>query len=241
MRRSRLSVHAIAVSAALLFAPELEGQGWVTLPNGELGFITTMTTTGLFTCGDPFFLIGSCQVSGRSITLGSGGAFMTLSFQGLTQSIMATNVTQPVFYGTVKKTFSGTGAFQFPTSTNINVPLFYFYMKVGLSGAIGPLWGTQKWGAGYLPLSRTSIPKSCCDDPDVLGYLPTTGSPAPYNYSSIVLHSFWGTTMTVTGEPINVYSNMAIVPEPATIWLTATGLVSVAAALRRRRKPSQLT
>ncbi|MGH7694083.1 MAG: hypothetical protein ACRENH_03840, partial [Gemmatimonadaceae bacterium] len=92
MRASRRSLRALSLSAALLLASRLEGQGWVTLPNGELGYITDLTTTGFFQCGDPFFMIGSCQVVGNSITLGSGGSFMTMTFQGLSQTITATNV-----------------------------------------------------------------------------------------------------------------------------------------------------
>jgi hypothetical protein len=211
----------------------------VTLPNGELGFITTMTTTGFFQCGDPFYLIGSCQASGRSITLGSGGAFMTLTFQGLRQTILATNVSQPVHYGTVTKSFSGTTPFLFPTSKHIGVPLFFFYIQVGLSGTT-PSLGGGTWGAGYRPVSRTSIPKTCCDYLDnALAFVPTTPSPPPSNYSAVAFDHFWGMTMTATGEPADIYSNMAIVPEPATIWLTGTGIMCVAAALRRRRrKPS---
>jgi hypothetical protein len=213
----------------------LKGQSWVTLPNGELGFITTLTTTGFFQCGDPFFMIGSCQVSanGNSLTLGSGGAFMTLTFLGLSQSIMATNIAQPVYVGSVTKSFSGSGQFLFPTSTNSNVPLFFLYIDIGLQAGT-PLWGSV-WGAAYLPLSRTSIPRGSWDTGDGLGWgiIP---SPEPYTYGSVALDPFWGATMTVTGEPLQIYANAGIAPEPATIWLTGTGLAVVAASLRRRRK-----
>ncbi len=238
MRSSRLSVRALSLSAALLLAPELEGQGWVTLPNGELGFITTLTTSGFFQCGDPFFMIGSCQASGRSITLGSSGAFMTLTFQGLSQAIMATNIPQPVYLGTVTKSFSGTGSFFFPTSTNINVPLCFFYMDLGLQGG-APLWGGT-WGAAYLPLSRTSIPRGSWDTGDALGF-GISPSPQPYAYSSVVFDPFWGATVTVTGEPMKIYANAGIAPEPSTLWLTGTGIVGAFAALYRRRKRSSTT
>lgn len=238
--RRRLSVHAVLLSAVLVFASEARGQGWVTLPNGELGFITTLTTTGFFKCGDGFYIIGSCQLSNNSktLTLGSGGAFMTLTFLGLTQTILATNTAHPVYLGSVLKTFSGTGPFLFPTSKNNNVPLFHFFMPMKLQGG-SPVAG-GKWGAGYLPLSRTRIPKSCCDYSDALGW-GVSPAPAPYTYAGLFFDPFYGSTMTVTAEPMSIYANVAIVPEPSTIWLTATGLVSVAAALRRRRKRPQVT
>ena len=247
MRLSRPSIRALPLSAALLFAPELEGQGWVTLPNGELGFITTLTTTGFFQCGDPFYMIGSCQVTANrsSLTLGSGGAFMTLTFLGLTQTILATSTVHPVYLGSVLKTFSGNEPFLFPTSKNINVPLFFFYMPMTVQGGSplfggGTLFGADTWGAGYLPLSRTRIPKSCCDFSDAMmwGISP---APAPYTYSSLAFDPFYGSTMTVTGEPMSIYANVGIAPEPATIWLTGTGLAVVAAVLRRRRKNSNPT
>lgn len=240
MGRSRLCVGGLFLSAALLFAPRLEGQSWVTLPNGELGFITSLTTTGFFQCGDPFYMIGSCQVSGNgsSLTLGSGGAFMTLTFLGLTQTILATSTTHPVYLGSVLKTFSGSGQFLFPTSKNINVPLFFFYMPMTVQGGT-PLWGGT-WGAGYLPLSRTRIPKSCCDLPDALAW-GISPSRTPYGYSSLAFDPFYGSVMTVTGEPMSLYANVGIAPEPATIWLTGTGLISVAAVLRRRRKRTTST
>lgn len=240
MRRLRRSVYALPLSAALLFAPELEGQGWVTLPNGELGFITSLTTTGFFQCGEAYAIIGSCQVSGNGsrLTLGSAGAFMTLTFLGLTQTVLATNTAHPVYLGSVLKTFDGTGPFLFPRSRNINTPLFHFFMPMQVQGG-SPLWGGT-WGAGYLPLSRTRIPKSCCDYSDALGW-GIAPAPAPATYAGLIFDPFYGSTMTVTGEPMSIYANVAIVPEPATIWLTATGLVSVAAALRRRRKHAQVT
>ncbi len=233
MRASRLLVRGLPLTAALILAPELEGQGWVKLPNGEMAYITDMTTTGFFQCGDPFYLIGSCNVSGNSITLGSGGAFMTLTFQGISQIITATNVSQQVHLGSVTKTFSGTGPFLFPTSTNMNVPLFFVYMHLATSS---PLVRSGTWGAGYLPLSRTAIPKSCCDYlPDVVEFS-MDPSPPPFMYGGFVFDAFSGTTLTVTGEPMDIYANVGIVPEPATIWLTGTGLVGVFAALRRRRR-----
>lgn len=233
MRRSRLSVRVLPLSAALLLAPELSGQGWVNLPNGELGYITDLTTTGFFHCGDPLYLIGSCQVSGNSITLGSGGSFMTMTFQGLSQIIMASNVSQPVRLGTVTKTFSGSGPFLFPTSTNFNVPLFSLYMQLNLTS---PLAKSARWGAGYLPLSRTTIPKSCCDYlPDWVPFA-TLPPPQGYTYGAFSFDGFFGTTMTATREPTNVYANVGILPEPATIWLTGTGIVGILAALHRRRR-----
>jgi hypothetical protein len=240
MRRSRLSVHALPLSAVLLLAPELEGQSWVTLPNGELGFITSLTTTGFFQCGEAYAIIGSCQVSENSITLGSGGSFMTMTFQGLSQMVTATNVGTPIQLGTVTKSFSGSGPFLFPASRNINTPLFYFFINLAPTGGT-PGWTGDTWGAGYLPLSRTSLPKSCCD------YLPdfvvfdVGQSPAPFAYGALGFDGFWETTMTATGEPMSIYTNVGILPEPSTIWLTGTGIVGVVAALYRRRKHSTIT
>ncbi|MGH7693639.1 MAG: PEP-CTERM sorting domain-containing protein, partial [Gemmatimonadaceae bacterium] len=142
-------------------------------------------------------------------------------------------VAQPVQLGTATKTFGGSGPFLFPASTNINVPLFFFFINLSTTT---PLPGFGQWGAGYLPLSRTTIPKSCCDYlPDWVPFA-TLPPPPGYTYGAFTFDGFFGTTMTVTEEPLNISANVGIVPEPATIWLTGTGLVAAFAALRRRRR-----
>jgi hypothetical protein len=231
---------ALVGVGSLALTPGADGQGWVTLPNGELGYILDYTTTGFFECGDPFFMIGTCHASGNTITLGSAAATLTLTFQGLSQSVTSTNVARSVKIGTVTKQFGGTGPFRFPTSTNANVPLFFFAIEITTSN---PLAAAGRWHSGYLPLSRTVIPRSCCDYSNTWIPFPVVPPPAGFTYGAVYFDNIVGTTLTVEADPMQLTGTTGIVPEPGTLWLTATGLAGVltcAARLRqgkRRRGP----
>ena len=148
---------------------------------------------------------------------------MTLTFTGLSQLITATSRSQSVNLGTVTKTFGGTGPFLFPTSRNINASLFFFSIVLN-SSFPRPVSGT--FTAGYRPTSRTSIPRNCCQNHwPYITFGTTTPPPGIPHYPYVIYHSVRGNTMTVDPNPLNISATVAIIPEPATIWLTATGLL----------------
>lgn len=233
-RIRRFVAHSGPIVAVLLFAPALRAQGWITLPNGELGYVTDYTTSGFFQCGDPLYMLGTCTASGNTITLGNGANTMTMVFNGVSGVVTATNTRVPGYaMGTISKTFSGPGQFTFPGTKNINVPLFYFSIAINSSF---PVNASGTWQAGYLPLSSTSIPVSCCEGFATSVVLPVVPPAAPYNYSYVIWDSFQGATMTVTPEDLVLTASTGVVPEPAVIWLTASGCLALAPVLWRRRR-----
>jgi hypothetical protein len=228
----RFAVCTVSLFAGLSSAPVASAQGWVTLPNGQLSYVTNNTTSGFFQCGDPFYLIGTCLASGNSITLGSGASTMTFTFHGLTQVVTALAVQKPVKIGTVSKSFSGPGPFLFPTSKPPGPPLFFFRILVSSSL---PLVASGYWEGGYLPVSRTTLPRICCDGLDNVIYMPVSPPPPGVGYGAVVYGDFTGTTFSVNDEEMTIMALVSIVPEPGTIWLTATGLLGLLPLARRRR------
>ncbi|MGH7712442.1 MAG: PEP-CTERM sorting domain-containing protein [Gemmatimonadaceae bacterium] len=225
---------AVALCAIALVAPAAVAQGWVHLPNGQLGYVTDNTTTGFFTCGNPFFILGSCSASGNTMTLGSGGSAVTFTFQGVAQTITASaGKSTQVNVGRITKSFAGSGPHVFPASKNISAPLFFFSIIFNTSF---PIAGSGIWRGGYRATSPTGIRANCCTGGQTAVGLPVTTPPAHYRYNQLIYYGFPSTTITVGPEEIDVFAKVAVIPEPATIWLTGSGLVGLYAFRRRRRR-----
>lgn len=220
-------------AAVLLCSTRLDAQSWIKLPNGELGYITDYTTTGFFECGETYAIIGTCRQSGNSITLGNGGNFMTLVFQGISQVIVATNTHQQHYLGTVTKSFSGPGQFTFPGSRNINAPLFFFTlnMSTSLPGA-----GTFSWWLSYHAKSLTNITCDACAYTMYNNWFYTTPPPPGYDYSAVDWSYLQGTDMNVYPGQMVLTAGAAIVPEPSTLLLTMSGCAGLVPLLWRTRR-----
>jgi hypothetical protein len=160
---------------------------------------------------------------------------MTMTFHGLTQLILATNTFQPVLLGSITKTFSGSGPFLFPQGKNVNDVLFYFSMVLTSSN---PVAATGLYRAAYLPVSQTVLPRNCCDYMPEWVTLPIAPPPPNFQYNYIIYNGVFGTTMTTTPGTQLMGANVGIAPEPATLWLTGTGLIGLGALVRRRRTKS---
>jgi hypothetical protein len=63
-----------------------------------------------------------------------------------------------------------------------------------------------------------------------------TPPPAPYTYNALIFYDFEGTTFTTDPYDIEVTAQVAVIPEPATIWLTGSGLIGLFAFRRRRSR-----
>jgi PEP-CTERM motif len=233
MMRSRLPLVLPLVLCALLLPDRSAvAQGYVHLPNGGLGYITDLTTTGFFECGNPRFTLGSCSVAGNVMTLGHGGSSITFTFNGLSQTITA-GKTQRVKMGSITKSYSGPAPHTFPATTSRHSWMFYFTIVLNTTL---PLPATDGFSRGYAGTSPTTLHPKNFRGLSNYAKLPVTQAPAPFDYHEILFWDFTPSTFTAGPDSIEIFANVSLTPEPATIWLTGSGLLGLLAVAKRRRR-----
>lgn len=190
------------------------------LPNGDLVFNVSMSSTGVFTCGT----LVSCTGTGtNSVTLTSGGGTATFTFTGVSTSIVVGNVAIPVTVGTFED--STTPGFVLPDGININSHLFAIDLMLSQSSpAIGMdrvTWAFNRTFSRSGEGQRTYF------------QTPVGSQPPEYHYTSII-YSLRGDDFTLpTNGSKTLIADTGVVPEPASIFLVGSGLIG---ALYRRRK-----
>ena len=221
---------------ALLPLTAAQANGWERLPNGEWGFTTQLTTSGMFTCLNAQYYGpgGSCSANGNALVLTSGQSTMTVQFSGLTQSILATNVrSEPLTLGTLTKSFTG-GPFTIPPMLSQQAELFRFSLLLASpTGVQSPV------NAGYTASNRTSLPYNCCEDYSTYTSLFLTARPPGITYSVAILDNFAGRDINFDTTPSIVTARIGLVPEPSTYLLMASGLTVIGLLSGRRRTSAQ--
>ena len=239
--RVRTALLATLCATLAPLAANAQPFGWSIQPNGEAQYTSLFSASGSFGCNSGNFRPGgSCVVSGNSLTLGNNGAFLTLSFAGISnQVVAASNVSQLVTFGVITKVFSGTGTFLFPQSVNANVPAFGFGLTV-TSAIPGVGASTSSAFFNYALDGRTTeLSVNCCEtDRDYVSYGFLQAPPAGFRYSALVADGFRRglvirTTDTAT---LAVAAQVGVVPEPSTFALGAAGLALVGVAARWRTR-----
>lgn len=222
-----MRIHLAVLTAALALAPlaaHAQPLGWQVLPDGNVTYTAEYTTSGSFTCGSPGFLpVGAtCSASGNAITIGNGGAFLTLAFNGIaSQRITAANYeSRPVTLGSITKTFGGSGPFTFPASLNPNVLGFTFDLTINGSA--------RRFGYRF-DGSATELPVNCCEYFPAPNYgFGTAPPPPPYRGVSVLFERVGGLTIRTTDTaPLGVTAVVGIIPEPATVALVGLGALAV--------------
>ena len=221
---------ALAAVLVCIATPSASAQPWVPLPGGAWGLAVHVTTTGFFSCLAWNAPGGSCSASGNAVTITNGGAAMTLSFTGTTQSLIA-GPGQRVSLGTFQQSFTGPGPFAMPIGrTNIYEGIFSFTGTVATnlgtrmfsyqltewplgSGRLGPLWGPA-----YLAIAVGPYP---------------AGSRGPMH---LVFDRISENAIVLNGAPTPLMTVVSITPEPATVALLAGGLLALGAVRTIRRR-----
>ncbi len=234
MRQLVRYVTVMAVSLPLPFVA-VQGQGWLRLPNGELGYQTDYTSTGFFQCNKYFLTKGACHVNGSSVTLSNGGNSFTLTYHGVTTSVVATNQSHRTPMGYIEKSYVGSGPFLFPKTASPNA----YYVSFGITvQTLGAGASAGHWAGGYTMHNNALHPINCCDGAATSFTLPVPPPPPPATYSGLAFYSFSNPAVTVDNDPIYLSAGVSITPEPSTIVLLGSGLVGTVGALRRRRRKS---
>ena len=191
---------------------------FVILPNGELGFNTSFTTSGTFNCT-------LCTGSGtNSVVFGSGGNTVTLTFTGVDTTMIVSGASQPVTLGQIQVTASGSG-FVFPTPSNPN--FFLVTLNLGISQTSPSVGGTGitlfAFGGGtslnFFPFNTDH------------GSIPIGPNPASFTF---IVYTFLPFTVPNTSGTVNVNANVSAVPEPASVLLLSSGLGLVFSLYRKR-------
>jgi len=206
--------------------------GWEKMPSGEWQFVDRVSTTGFFTCGSPteYRAVNACSANGSTLVLRSGSSELTVTFAGLVQTIMSSNVrSAPIAMGTLSTAITG-GPFTMPAVTSDQGTLFTFTLLLNAE-----LGGTGRVTAGYTASAQTSLPYNCCENFFTYVRLGTSAQPAGLTYSSSLYDNFAGRDIAFDGSSSLVTARVGLIPEPSTYLLLATGLVGVAWLTKRRR------
>lgn len=216
--------------AWLLAFPAVAQAQWSWLPNGELGYTTTYTTSAIFTC-DPQnngLLGGTCTAFGDHLTMTSGAAILDVFYRPVTATITVSNVPQAISMGWTETILSGSGPFTFPSTSHSNGPMLF---EVALSAFADVVH------FGYINqvLGNTQLARNCC------GYFkntmlaaPRPAAPPPYAYG-LAIDQFAFPSVPSRNALTPIVANIALIPEPTTLVLTATGLLGLAGWRRRSR------
>lgn len=216
-------IRSLLAAAVVVAVPTVtRAQGY------DPAFSGTYTSSGSFFCDGAGFPVGStCSASGNSLTLGSGGSLLTLTYVPLApQTILVNGTRRPITFGSITESFSGSGPFAFPVGKNPNLLTFGFVLTItGTNNRFG-FTESGSHTFGYVVTDPTGTQHvNCCNY--YSGYTFAGGGE---------LEQFGDVPLSTNGAPALVTGTIGTVPEPATLALTLGGLAVLGAGARRRAR-----
>lgn len=213
---------SVLVLVALSASTAASADPFTILPNGDLVFNTSLTTSGVFTCGSAVQCTGSGT---NAITLQSGSGTASFTFTGLSTSVAVGNVALPITLGTFQG--SMTAGFALPAGLHPAVALFSMRFMLSHSSPVAAST-TSRWNFNQA-FTRAG------EDSATYAALPVGAQPPQFHYSSII-YSFrvFPLTLPLNGSR-DLVADVGVVPEPASLALVGGGLLGV---MVRRRKRS---
>ena len=212
----------LLVLGALSVAPRAaDAEPFTILPNGDLVFNVSLSTSGIFHCGS----VVSCTGSGtNAITLHSGSGTATFTFSSVTTSAVIGNTTVPVTLGTFEG--STTPGFALSDSLNPNVSLLSLDLTLSHTS---PVAASSSVTWGFVPSFNRIGGRNYFE-------LPVGPQPPQYHYSSIIYTMRADPLTLPLNGSLDLVTDAGAVPEPTCFALVATGLVGT--IWRRRRRDS---
>jgi hypothetical protein len=205
---------------SVAFPLSASAQTWIRLPNGAIQYTTDFAASGVFQCRKFPLATGSCVANGNHLQLSSGTAKLDVLFTGVSGPVAVETGTggREIDLGTVTTVLSGDGTFLFPTLIGSNTgPIFYFFLNIASTMPVA----SKHWDAGFISDGGSEIHNNCCGFFGK-GYLlmPTDRSNRILVYDSFSRIDLRGQT-----ESYVFQARVALIPEPASLLLMATGLV----------------
>jgi hypothetical protein len=226
---------SVAVLSALCLAGRTShAQGWVKMPNGSLAYQADYLTTGVFTCGNPRYILGTCLSLGNSVVVSNARSSVTVTFNPVSSTMLApSSHRNTITLGSLQTSFTGAGPNEFPRLYTTAARLFYLGVSITTTSPITSTGGLR-WSFATRPQGLVAL--SGWQSTTRLGVAPP---PAPATYTGIPVGGINYPVLNTVDEIEQIHARVSVTPEPATIALMGTGLLGVFGIARRRMRRAE--